>query len=420
MDTASFDTTVAMLEDMFPNIPLSKVRMTLAGVQGNLDAAVEALLDPSAAKKRKLRPDIRSYFQSSASGATPPKKIHIDTSLPPEFLHPDKRVQMATFEAWDPSKESQRPMLLTPETLSHHLPCLSLQLDFLPKEQANEVLVNMLESAHEWITTKWVIFEREVESPHLTQLYGLGDAQLRQKDALYTNTGTAGTKMKPFPPLLHAIKGRIDAAVNASLATRERHALEAKEPWAANIALANLYRTASESVGSHSDTMTELGPRPTIASYTLGAERVFRIRRLATDSVPAQTFNVKLPHNSLLLMFPPFQEFYRHEVPAQPPSQIKGHGIAHDTRVNLTFRMMRDNYVEHMPRCLCQKPAVLRTANRHTKKNVGEYFYVCAGSVPASCSYFCWLKDRMHLLEPSMAKPPTDGVGVALEPSRDM
>ncbi|CAK4688726.1 hypothetical protein LEN26_012963 [Aphanomyces euteiches] len=403
--SATFERTVAALEEMFPQASQSKIRTTVAAVNGQLDAAVEILLDPNAKRKRKLKPDIRSYFGCPSRPPQDTKKLHIDSTIPSEFLHPNKQLQIATFESWNAAKESQRPILLTPETLTPNVPCLTIQMDFLPADQANAALREMLETSGDWIRTKWVIFEREVESPHHTQLYGATETQLRQKEDLYTNTGTAATKMKLFTPTLHAIKMPIDDVVNRALSTRERHPLEAPGPWHANLALGNLYKTPEQSVGPHSDTMTELGPRPTIASYTLGAERIFRIKRLATDTTPAQTFNLKLPHNSLLIMFPPFQEFYRHEVPAQQPWQIKAHEIAREARVNLTFRMTRPNYMAHIPRCQCNKPAVLRTANRPNKKNVGEYFYICAGSVPASCTYFCWLKDRMHLLEPTANEP---------------
>ncbi|ETV84764.1 hypothetical protein H257_03861 [Aphanomyces astaci] len=391
---ATSDFTIATLVDMFPNVPLGRIRTVLASTHGDMDAAIDMLLDPSNARKRKAKPDIRCFFQSQSVARPPPKKVHITSSTPADSLH----LTMASLVPWDPAKDPQKPKLLTLHTLNQHVPCLSLQTDFLPHDQASDMLTEMMAASADWIRTKWVIVDREVESPHHTQLYGLEEAHLARKADLYTNTGTAATNMQQFTPMLHAVKDPVEAAVNHALASRVRHPLEAPGPWVANLALGNVYRTSDQSVGSHSDTMTELGPRPTIASLTLGAERVFRIKRLATSTTPAQTFNVKLPHNSLLIMFPPFQECYRHEVPPQQPWQVKVHPVAGETRVNLTFRMMRANYVRHMPQCRCGKPAVLRTANRPSKKHVGEYFYMCAGSVPASCSYFCWLRDRLPLL----------------------
>jgi alkylated DNA repair dioxygenase AlkB len=46
---------------------------------------------------------------------------------------------------------------------------------------------------------------------------------------------------------------------------------------------------------------------PTIASLTLGAERIFRIKKIVSDDNEPSTFDISLPHNSLLIMLPPFQ-----------------------------------------------------------------------------------------------------------------
>lgn len=46
---------------------------------------------------------------------------------------------------------------------------------------------------------------------------------------------------------------------------------------------------------------------PTIASLTLGAERIFRVKKIISEDDGPSTFDVVLPHNSLLVMLPPFQ-----------------------------------------------------------------------------------------------------------------
>ncbi|KAK9829720.1 hypothetical protein WJX72_007524 [[Myrmecia] bisecta] len=59
---------------------------------------------------------------------------------------------------------------------------------------------------------------------------------------------------------------------------------EDRDGWQASYALANLYKDGYENVGLHADRLTNLGPRPIIASLSLGATRTFRIKR----TVPAQ------------------------------------------------------------------------------------------------------------------------------------
>lgn len=115
--------------------------------------------------------------------------------------------------------------------------------------------------------------------------------------------------------------------------------------WRPSYVLANLYKDGQQSVGSHTDRLSSLGPLPTIASVSLGAGRVFRLHP-ADSNVAAKaaaaaatmtaggssgsnsggqdggggggrvvsSIDIQLPHNSLLIMWPPTQEEWKHEV----------------------------------------------------------------------------------------------------------
>lgn len=91
-----------------------------------------------------------------------------------------------------------------------------------------------------------------------------------------------------------------------------------------NAVLCNLYRNGSDSVGLHADAEREMGP--VIASVSLGAERLFRLKRL--DGTIA--FSERLPHGSLLIMAGQTQKNFKHEVPKEPDVV--------QPRINLTFR----------------------------------------------------------------------------------
>jgi len=114
------------------------------------------------------------------------------------------------------------------------------------------------------------------------------------------------------------------------------HAQASSGLWAPSYVLANLYRDGQQSVGSHADRLSSLGPLPTIASVSLGAGRVFRLHpadqnvaAAAAAAVAGSTgaaastgsagrlvssIDIHLPHNSLLIMWAPTQEQWRHEV----------------------------------------------------------------------------------------------------------
>lgn len=122
----------------------------------------------------------------------------------------------------------------------------------------------------------------------------------------------SGIHMDPAPwtPALTSIRRRLE---------RE---LEATFPFL----LANLYRDGSDTVGWHADDEAELGPRPLLASVSVGAEREFVLR----DNRTRERTAVSLPHGSLLVLDGALQKTHQHCLPRR--KRVKG------ARVNLSFR----------------------------------------------------------------------------------
>lgn len=96
-----------------------------------------------------------------------------------------------------------------------------------------------------------------------------------------------------------------------------------------NSALLNLYRDGNDSVAWHSDDEAELGPRPQIASLSLGATRrfVFKNRRDKSHKL-----ELSLEAGSLLFMLGDIQKRWLHSVPKtrRPVGE----------RINATFRQV--------------------------------------------------------------------------------
>lgn len=120
-------------------------------------------------------------------------------------------------------------------------------------------------------------------------------------------------------PELLALKARVEQATPA-----EAYARPSLTAVGYNAVLCNLYRDGNDSVGLHADAEPEMGP--VIASLSLGAERLFRLKR--RDGSVA--FSERLPGGSLLVMAGETQKNFRHEVPKQP--------AVTQPRINLTFR----------------------------------------------------------------------------------
>jgi alkylated DNA repair dioxygenase AlkB len=95
-----------------------------------------------------------------------------------------------------------------------------------------------------------------------------------------------------------------------------------------NSVLCNLYRDGNDSMWWHSDDEAELWDDPCIASVTLWASRVFKMRHKHTREV----HNILLEHGSLLLMHSRSQLDREHCMPKT--SKLLW------SRINLTFRQI--------------------------------------------------------------------------------
>ncbi len=144
---------------------------------------------------------------------------------------------------------------------------------------------------------------RRMPSPRLSAWYGVPGARYRYSGVTY--------EPLPLLPALESVRRRLEECLGARF----------------NSVLANAYRTGADSMGWHSDDESELGPRPVIASVSLGAVRRFRLKHRDRGIAPVA---FDLPHGSLLVMDGDTQSHWRHAV----PKTRRPVGL----RLNLTFR----------------------------------------------------------------------------------
>ncbi|KAI0053846.1 hypothetical protein FA95DRAFT_1585597 [Auriscalpium vulgare] len=289
-----------------------------------------------------------------------------------------------------------------------YTPC-TLHQSILPPELACNLFYTMLDEARHWSRNKWWLFDRLVESPHRSAFYTRsahgkdGDDEAWRK---ITKAWYNGRDMDPpgvFPSAMEEACKIIETVVNAEIRKRQRYPLEwggdpsATEPgakdvfWRANFAASNCYDGAKETVGFHSDRLTSLGPYPTIASLSLGTPRTFRLREVIPidqiDKRAAQTYNIPLPHNSLLIMHASMQERFKHSIPPQSaldrfrpafPPHPSLPALSFDPatcRINITFRFYRpDFHPDTIPRCKCGEMTTLRP---DMKQREFRYWWTC-------------------------------------------
>ncbi|KAH0541447.1 hypothetical protein FGG08_004056 [Glutinoglossum americanum] len=383
----STELKLAILSSLHPNIDQGVLLEVLLSSEGSVDEASRALLNQAFApdgesprKKSNIHGAITSQQQTSLSSfITPPPTRDGSTS-------PQKRPPRTL------AKKGKTVHLFSPEDIAAHTPC-SIIHNFLPAEEANALLEELLEESKTFERQTFKLFDNVVQSPHTACFY----------------VASLEEDIRLLPRLTSHISAKVCTAVNSEIQSRiQTHypsgrKLKHQSPheWIPNAAFVNCYDGPAESVGYHSDQLTYLGPHATIGSLSLGVSREFRVRRIIpqdpssppTSDANDQTgaLSIHLPNNSLLIMHAEMQEEWKHSI--HPAATVIPHPIAGNRRINITYRHYKKSLHPRLtPRCACKIPAVLRVVQRK-KENWGRYFWMChAGNVPGKegCKFFQW------------------------------
>ena len=181
---------------------------------------------------------------------------------------------------------------------------------WLAPDEADALFAALREQV-QWEVHRLRMYGRDIDSSRLSSW--IGDP----------GTGYVYSRVRfqpnPWPPALAALRARVDAAAGVAM----------------NSVLANLYRDGDDAMGWHADDEPELGPRPVIASLSLGAPRRFVFRRrpprgTKTRAADLARHELELKPGSLLVMSGDTQRHWHHALPrtARPIGP----------RINLTFR----------------------------------------------------------------------------------
>ncbi len=183
------------------------------------------------------------------------------------------------------------------------------ELYLLPRFVADSeaaYLLDALSTELAWTRHRVRLFGREHLTPRLCAWYG-------DPGARYAYSGQALEPL-PWPPALARLRERLNTALGLAF----------------NSVLCNLYRDGADSMGWHSDDEASLGPRPVIASLSLGATRRFALRHRARRY---RSVTLALGHGDLLIMSGGTQQHWQHAVPKTR--------LPVGSRMNLTFRAVR-------------------------------------------------------------------------------
>jgi len=155
-----------------------------------------------------------------------------------------------------------------------------------------------------WRSEDIVVWGKRYRQPRLIAWYG-------DRGHSYTYSGIRFEPL-PWTDVLASIRGCVQAATKIEF----------------NSVLLNYYRDQNDSMGMHSDDEPELGPRPIIASVSLGSERTFVLKHRTRKDL--KRVRLPLQSGSLLVMQGDTQRNWKHGI----DKQRRPCG----PRINLTFR----------------------------------------------------------------------------------
>ncbi|TVY39231.1 Alpha-ketoglutarate-dependent dioxygenase-like protein [Lachnellula subtilissima] len=394
-DDESTDFKLALLSSLHPYIEQQVLLDVLLAHEGSVEKTSASLKAPDSPPKKS---SAATGYQSSLSG----------------FVTGNDAVDALGKKML--SKKGKTLHLYSPEDVAKHTPC-SIIHNFLPTEEANALLEELLEEAPTFDRMTFKLFDNVVQSPHTACFYVEGMEELRRQKTEYIYNGGLLTDVRQLTPQMRKVSPKVQEAVNSEITTRikthypngRKLKYQSPDPWRPNAAFVNCYSGGNESVGYHSDQLTYLGPRAVIGSISLGVAREFRVRRIIPqeedsssvsprkkpqDSTAADAqgqIAIHLPHNSLLVMHAEMQEEWKHSI--APAQAIDPHPVSGNKRINITYRDYKPSlHPRFTPRCRCDVPAVLRVVQRK-RENWGKYFWMChAGNVEGKegCSFFQW------------------------------
>ncbi|KAF2477782.1 GRF zinc finger domain-containing protein [Lindgomyces ingoldianus] len=391
IEEESTDFKLALLASLHPTLDDETLLEVLLASQGSVENASQALNHSYTTSPRKRPATPRVGYQSSLASFC--------ITLP-------QRTGLAKRPL---TKRGKTLFLYTPEDIEAHTPC-SIIHNFLPAEQADALLVELLEESPTYSKLEFKLFDRVVKSPHTFCFYvDSWDEAERQKTEYIYDGRKVDDVRRTLPEMRKASKS-VEEAVNSEIQRRIRDfypdgkKLKYQSPnvWKPNTAFVNCYDGPKECVGYHSDQLTYLGPRAVIGSLSLGVAREFRVRKIHVedsdlrkdDSSLADAqgqISIHLPHNSLLIMHAEMQEEWKHSI--APAQAIDPHPLAKNKRLNITYRCYKQNlHPNYTPKCKCGVPTVLRCVTRK-KENRGRYMWMChTNYIPEQdgCSFFQW------------------------------
>lgn len=257
----STDVKLAILSSLYPGLDQEALLDILLAHDGNVDATAQALKAPRLHRRAGTGNAVASQTSLRSFAVSP---VGADPSASSK-----KRAKLL-------SRKGATLHLYDPQDISEHTPCTIIH-NFLPAEEANALLLELLEESKSFEKITFKLFDNVVSSPHTSSFYVGSYQELQEQKHEYVYNGSRMTVRRNPPdyarpylqlpdtetqdvrtltPQLERVKARVQEAVNREIQERIRTRYGGKKlkyqspsPWTPNAAFVNCYNGPQESVG---------------------------------------------------------------------------------------------------------------------------------------------------------------------------
>lgn len=176
------DVKLAMLSSLHPGVDQETLLDLLLAHDGSVQVTSEA-----------LRETWRSVKRASSGGVvaqTSLRSFAIDSEAGSLGEGPSKKARLL-------SKKGTTLHLYDPKDISEHTPCTIIH-NFLPQDEANQLLVELLEESKTFEKITFKLFDNVVSSPHTSSFYVGSYDELNQQMNEYVYNGARLTVRVPW------------------------------------------------------------------------------------------------------------------------------------------------------------------------------------------------------------------------------